>query len=166
MSLPTKDPARSCIRQAAVYGLKNRINEGEYWNTVKRAYDPIRTYEQFDEFPCFNVSIESEISDNASNITIEQQQLKLHNSFNLQMVAYLNDNNDSALAQDKILADVQKYFGLNYRIPDINNIPTAFNCYYLSSIPFSTNRNKPNCGIIIQYKVWYRQFLTDPAQAG
>ena len=167
MSLPSKDPVRSRIRQAAVYGLKNRITTaGGYWNNVKRAYDPVRTYEQFDVYPCINVSTENEICDNASDFTIEQQQLRLHNSFILQMVAFLNDNNDPALAEDKILADIQMYFGKNFRIPDSAGTATAFNCYYEGAEPIGTNRTKPNTGIIVKYRVWYRQFSTDPAIAG
>ena len=183
MAIPSTLPVRSRIRSAALYGLRNRIISGGtairysssgnttvssegYYNTISRAFDPSRTFEQFDEYPCVNVFVDNEDCDNVSNVQIDQNQGLLHNSFILQMDCFLNDNNDPALAQDKILHDIQKYFGINYYIPDENGVATAFNCYYDSSLTFGTDRTTPNCGITIRYRVWYRQQLTNPSQSG
>ncbi len=167
MSVPSGNPVRSKIRAAAVYGLQNNITTGGgYYNTVTRAYDPPRSYEDFDEFPCFNVESVGETCENAYDAFIGQQSQRLKNEFILKITAYVNDNNDPALAQDKILSDVQEYFGNNYTIPDSSGAGTAFGCYYYNSHPFGTEDNRPNVGIEINYLVWYRQFLTDPTQAG
>ncbi len=183
MAAPSVLPVRSRIRDAVLYSLRNRIlangtairysdagnttvsSEG-YYNTVTRAFDPPRTYEQFDEYPSINVFIDGESCDSASNVNTDQNQALLHNSFILQMDCFLNDINDPALAQDKILHDIQKFFGINYYIPDESGNATAFNCYYDSSSPFGTDRTSPNSGITIRYRIWYRQQLTNPSQSG
>jgi len=182
MAVPTVEPVRAQIRQACLYGLRNRIIAGGnairygatdsivstsgYYNTMRRAYDPIRTRGNMEEFPACNVKIEDEFSENVSNVQKDQNQALLSNSFVLSMDCFLNDTNDPALEQDRILADVQKYFGINYFIPDVNGNATAFNCYYDSSVPHGINTNKPESGILIRYRVWYRQELTNPGQSG
>ncbi len=176
-------PIRSQIRNAALYALRNRlISGGEaiaykdgnettvategYYNTVARAYDPPRDYERFDEFPCFNVSILDENSSVQSHEQCSPGNGNIYNSFTLEMTGYIQDNNDPALAQDKLLADVQKYFGINYWIPDSEGRATATVCSYESCEPFGTEDNRPRTGVIIRYKVWYDQKLTNPSQSG
>ena len=184
MSTPTTDSIRSQIRQAAIYGLKNRIIEGGtairysdagnttvssvgYYNSFgDMVFDPPKSWEQIPQFPACNVSMEEEVCANGANVQLDQNQALLHNGFRLRMDCFLNDDNDPALAQDKILHDVQKYFGINYYIPDSTGAATAFNCYYESSDPFGIDKVKPNCGITIYYKVWYRQQLINPAVSG
>src|SRR4030065_32967 len=162
MAILSTLPVRSRIKSAALYALRNRIISGGnairyadsnttistegYYNTITRAFDPPRTYEQFDEFPCVNVFFENEDCENNSNVQTDQNQGLLHNFVILRMDVFLNDNNDPALAQDKVLHDIQKYFGINYFIPDENGAATAFNCYYDSCEPFGTDRTSPNCG--------------------
>jgi len=181
MSIPSINPIRSQIRDAVLYALRNRIigggiairysSEGNttvsdagYYHTIRHAFDPPRTFEQMQEFPCANVYIDAESCENAANVQIDQNQAALHNSFTLVMEICINETNNPALIQDQILADIQKYFGINYFIPDSAGNATCFNCYYLSSDPWGTDRTRPNCGITVNYIVWYRQKLTDPTQ--
>jgi len=167
MTLPTNNPVRSRIRKAAVWGLGNEITTANgYWNTVTRAYDPPRGYEDFDEFPCFNIAAEGEECENAFDPNKGQQSQRLKIGTTLLITAFISDNNDPALAQDKLLADVQRYFGNNFTIPDEDGVGLALSCYYLGSTPFGTGQAQPNVGIEINYQIWYRQFLTDPAKAG
>lgn len=183
-STPANDPVRSKIRQAALYALRNRITEGGsairysaggseaivstagYFNTMRRAYDPPRSIEELEEYPCCNVLIEDGFSQNSSDTRLGQNQGLLHNSFILAIDCFLQDINDQALAQDRILADVQKYFGINFGIPDSDGYATAFNCYYESNIPHGIRNTAPNCGILIRFRVWYRQQLINPGQSG
>lgn len=177
------DPIRSRIRQAILYGLRNRIVSGDsliryssdgdttvdtngYYFTIKNAYDPPRDEQNMSEYPCVNVELEGEQCENTANVQIDQNQSLLHNSFILKLDVYMSDINDPALAQDKVLADIQRYFGANYHIPDSNGDSTAFNIYYDSSIPWGTRRTEPNTGITARFRVWYRQKLTKPYESG
>ncbi len=181
---PSNDPTRSVIRQAVLYALRNRITAGGsairysaggsesivdtygYFNTIKRAYDPIRQRGNMEEFPACNVKIEDEFCDNVSNVQMDQNQALLHNSFILSIDCFLNNTNDPALEEDRVLGDIQKYFGINYTIPDENGYGTAFNCYYDSSVSHGIETNEPEGGILIRYRIWYRQELTEPEQSG
>lgn len=183
MTVPTVEPIRSRIRQAAIFGIENRIISGGsairysdlgdttvraagYYYTFSRAYDPPTSIDKMKDFPQCNVFMEDEFCTNVDNVQQDQNESKLHNSFTLVLDCVSTNVNDPALTQDRMLSDIQTYFGINYYIPDSNKAKTAFNCYYESSSPWSTTENKPRTGITIRYRVWYRQFLSNPAVTG
>ncbi len=183
MAIPTTLPIRTQIRQAILFSLRNRMKVGgaairysdagnteEYpdgfYNTMRAAYDPPRTYEQFDSYPCCNVFINSEFNETAAISQGEENQALNPLNFDLTIECFLNDSNDPAGAQDKVLADLQTLLGINYYIPDENGVSVAFNCLYLRSNTFGTNRTVPNIGIEVIFKVWYRIQLTNPRVSG
>ena len=183
MTTPAIDPIRSRILEAAAYGLSNRIiaggasirytPEGDfaisstgYYYTMHQAYRDARAASSMREYPSCNLFIEGETCNNSSNVQLEQNQSLLHNSFILRIDVFVNDKEDPQLARDRILADVQRYLGINKHIPDSAGAQTCFTCYYDSSDPWGIDKEKPNTGITIRYKVWYRQKLTDPTTGG
>lgn len=183
MTVPTILPIRSRIRSAAIYGVENRILSGGtairysdagnttvrdvgYYYTFSKAYDPPVEIDVMRDFPQCNVFMEDEVCSNVDNVQQDQNESKLHNSFMLVFDCVSTDVNDPALVQDKMLHDIQVYFGINYYIPDSAGVKTAFNCYYAGSSPWSTSGNKPRTGITVRYQVWYRQFLSNPATTG
>ena len=183
MTIPANNPALSKIRAAAIYGIENRIikggtairysSEGDttissegYFTQFKHAYDPPRSIEQIKEFPSCNVSINDDFSNNFEDLTIGQNQGKSHNNFALFLSCISSDINNPALTQDKMLHDIQKYFGINYYIPDSTGAQTCFDCNYESSNRWSTEGNRPRTGIDIIIRVRYRYRLTDPTLIG
>lgn len=167
MAAPSSNPARSVIRTAAIWGLNNQITNAKgYYSNKVWAFDPARTMEQMVEFPSVNVFIDEEQCATAADVKLEGNEGLLHNSFILRFECFLNDVNSPALAQDRMLADIQKYFGTNYKIDNSEGTPTCHECYYDSSDPWGTDRTKPNVGITVNYRVWYRQKRTNPTQLG
>jgi len=80
----------------------------------------------------------------------------------VQFDVFLHDINDSSLAQDKAIADFQKYFGLNYYIKPSAGTRTAFNCIWAGDTIWGTEREVPNCGVSIDFEVYYSIRLNDP----
>ena len=181
MAAPATNPVYTNIRTAAIYGIENRINpalagiryadsgnvtvhtNAYYYNWV-RAFDPPRSFEQFQEYPSCNVYVDSDISFNRDNLQLDQNKAQLSNMFLLNFDCIHTDINNQSLARDKMLADLQTYFGLNYYIPDSTGAQTAFLCYYDSSEPFMTEGTKPKIGITVRFKVWYNFTLTNPRE--
>lgn len=179
MAAPATEAVYTRLRQAAIYGVENRINpaldairysdagdvtvysDAYYYNWV-RAFDPPRNFEKFQEYPSCNVFVENDASFNSDNTQLDQNQGKLLNAQILSFDCIHTDTNNQSVARDRMLADLQTYFGINYYIPDLNGAQTAFNVYYDSSIPFMTEGNNPKVGITVRFKVWYNQTLINP----
>jgi hypothetical protein len=80
----------------------------------------------------------------------------------VQFDVFLDDINDMPTAQDKAIADFQKYFGSNYYIKPSAGGRTAFNCIWLSSTTWGTEIEVPSCGVSIDFEVFYSIRLNDP----
>lgn len=155
-------PVRSRIRSAIIYGLKQITKANGYYNDIVSVYSPERSPENQSNYPIINVYIENEQCENSYNTRINQNEGALRNSFIIRMTCYIKSSNDTELEKDKILADIQKYFGNYYWIPDSGGNATCQVCYYDSSDPFGAYENSPNGGIVVNYRVWYGQKITDP----
>lgn len=180
--VPNNLPIRSRIRQAVLYALKNRIKSGGqglrytptgnelvsdegYYLSIKNAYDPPRSFEQMPEFPSVNVFCTSETCEDTTNTQIQQNTSLLSNSFTLRLECFIHNENNPALECDKLIADIQRYFGINYHIPDENGNATAMTIYYSGHEVSGTETTRPNIYVAIDFRVWYRQRTTDPTKS-
>jgi hypothetical protein len=158
------------IADAVQFGLQQITVANGYANTIANVYDPPKDIGAMSEFPCFNYYEGPDDCSNASNPGSHEQtggnQCKLFNSFIIELDGYVNDMNTPRKARNSLLADVQKYFGLHWNIPDITGIPSAFSSLYIGSVPFGETINAPQLGVSIRIKVWYDQKLTDPKLRG
>jgi hypothetical protein len=130
-----------------------------YNYTYRRVFDPIRNMEKMTEYPSVNILLgqERRLGDRyIGNNPILDILLPV------QFDVFLHDMNDTSLAQDKAIADFQKYFGINYYIKPQSSSRTAFNCIWLSSTIWGTEVEVPNCGVTIDFEVFYSIRLTDP----
>jgi len=179
MSVPVVLPVLYRIRSACKYALTNRIvsggesirysNDGNttidtvgYYNSLKYCYDNPITYEAATGFPFINMFIDHEDCSTGSDSRLDQNSGMLHNKFSLRLEVFLNTNTNQSYLMDTILADLQRYFGINYYIPDSEGNATCMNCYYSGSDRWSLDINNPICGITVLFDVWYRQKLIDP----
>lgn len=156
---------RTAIKNAIIYAFENRINTTNGYNYNYVINDPPKSHEQFAKLPAVNLSFGMEMCSNwetGNHLQKWGNEAKLHNMVDMVLDIYHMDGNNSTLAAENILYDVQKYLGNNYYIPDSNNNRTVFNCIYKDSIQFGVDVNKPNCGISITYVIWYNQLLTSP----
>lgn len=155
------------IFNAIIYGLKQIKTSSGYNYTVRNVYDPPIELDNMIEYPSINVFEGRESCENA-NVGSHQQiggnQAKLHNSFTFEMDCVLSEIENARQSRNKILADIQKYFGLHWGIPSSAGVDTSFCCFYQTSTPWGIDKMKPRTGITISYIVWYDQLLTDPTQ--
>jgi hypothetical protein len=165
MGISVKDD----ILDALEWGLKQITEASGYQSTTKNVYDPPIDVGAMQEFPCFNVFEGPDDCSNVNSNVHEQtggNQCKLFNSFIVEMDGYINDKNTPRKTRNKLLADVQKYFGLHWNIPSSSGTATAFACMYAGSTPFGEDVNVPQSGVTIRLKIWYDQKLTDPTLRG
>jgi len=68
------------------------------------------------------------------------------------------------LMREHFIADIERYFGINYIIPDSNGAGTVQNCILISNDIFGMDVNAPKGEVIMPLEVYYRIELTDPTQ--
>jgi hypothetical protein len=156
------------IIDAVQYGLQSITTASGYNNTVVNAYSPPIELSAIQGTPSINIYEGTDICSNTVKPGAHTQtggnQAKLFNSFILDLQCVMNVVDSPRKARNGFIADVQKYFGLHWNVPDVNGIPTAFNCMYHSSTPWGQLANSPQFGFDIWFQVWYTQYLTDPTR--
>lgn len=172
LALP-EDPVKERIIDAIVWGLQQITTAKGYTNTVRRVYDPPVSFLEMEEFPAINVFEGEEScanSNQGSHLQTNGNNAMLHNSFVVTFDCVLTTTpNQSSARGDRIkfLADLQKYFGTNYWIPDQYGRATARCCFYQSSAPFGIEGNRNDLtGITCDFIVWYDQELVNPTVRG
>lgn len=182
MSAPSILPVKSRIRSAAEYALRNRIAAGGplvrysdtgnatiratgYHTTIGEVINNLRAPNSFVQYPGVHVYIDNEQCSDTGNTQIEQNTALISNSFSLVFECFLCDVNDPQLAAEKLLADIQTYFGCNYWIPDSTGAATCLTCYYESSKSGFMSNDRPNIFLEIRFRVWYRQRIDDPTRS-
>jgi hypothetical protein len=161
------------IIDAIIYGLGQITENNGYNYTIRRVYDPPTGFTEMEEFPAVNVYDGEETCANGnigSHLQTGGNNAMLHNSFVVTLDCVLTTTPNQATARQdryKFLADVQKYFGKNYWIPNEYSEGTARCCFYQRSTPFGIESNRNDItGISIDFIVWYDQELTNPTSRG
>lgn len=159
------DSARTAIRQALQNIVNNEITTSNEYNFNYKTGTMMKSPEEMEQLPYVNIDYGREECANKEIgnqlVTGGNRQL-LHNSFTVIFDIFLNNHDDPILTQEKALADFKKYFGNNYYVPNDGGTRTVFNCIYSASEMWGLNVDRPNCGITIEFMLWYRQSLIDP----
>jgi len=153
------DTVRTKLREAIKWNLQQIATSGGYRSTIYKVYDPPRAISALGEFPSANVSWGRE---ERTNEHINGNNELLDIRFEVQVDVFISESDDPALAQDKMIADIQQRFGQNWYIQGSDGERTAFNCLFAASEPFGIEGQKPNCGVSVMIEVWYRIKLTNP----
>jgi hypothetical protein len=155
------------IRLAIRYGLSLIISGNDagdgylYRRTITHIAKPVEDPEQFPSLDAAVIMMGDDYNnDNTRDGTANKSILENH--LDITIVNFMHDINDIELAQENKLADLQKYFALNYWLPSSSGTRTAFNCIYSGSRPFGYSATQPNCGLEYKMRVWYRQKFEDP----
>lgn len=152
--------ARTNLRNALKLCIKEMTKAVGYNYTYIDVFDPPVNMEQMSTYPTVNILYGT-----------ERRQGNIHEIGNnplydlllpVQFDVFLNDINNTTLAQDKTLSDFQKYFGLNYYVKPNGGDRTVFEIAYLSSSIWGTERESPNCGISIDFEVFYSIRVNNP----
>lgn len=150
------------IRNALSECIKEMTTSGGYNYTYRDVFDPPFNMEQMTGYPSVNIlyGTERRLGD--------RYQVGNNPLFDIllpvQFDVFLYDINNTSLAQDKALADFQKYFGYNYYVKPASSDRTVFEALWLSSTPWGTEIEVPNCGISIDFEVYYSIRINNPDQ--
>ena len=156
---------RDQIIDAWIAGLKTITKANGYFCNVQGVFDPPIGMMEMNAYPSCNMLYEDETcanSDIGKHLQTGGNNAILQNRFGVRMIWYLSENKTPRKAQNMILADVQKYFGNHWNVPDVNGNPTAWTTIYSGSTPMGVQDEVPQTGIEIRFNVWYRQQLVDP----
>lgn len=74
------------------------------------------------------------------------------------------DPQDIVLLRETYIADIEKYFGINYFIPGETLPETAFNSIIVSNVVWGLESTEPRGGVDIELEISYRIELADPTQ--
>jgi hypothetical protein len=155
------------IRDAIKYGLGTITTANGYNLTIPaNGINSVPKAAPFPEYPAVNIFLGPEECANAvsPNHTQDGNRGLLHNSFDLILECWGMEANDPELWRFKILADLQKYFGNYYWLPDSGGNRTVFNMIYAGKNPFRVQQNNATLiGINVMFRVWYRQSSKDPS---
>ncbi len=165
------DTVRTKIRKALQDVISNRITEANGYNNNYRTGVLPKSPEEFIELPFVNLTYGREDAANknlGSQLVTGGNKQLLHNSLTIYLDIWDSNLDEPNQAQENILEDFQKYFGINYSLPSVDDatVGTVFNMIYSGSEPFAMSINRPNCGITIEFKIWYRQSLINPEVQG
>lgn len=151
--------ARTSLRNAFAACIKEMNQTAGFNFDYLHVYDPPLNMEKMTEFPVVNLQWGIE---RRSNTHLMGNDPLLDLSMTLQIDVFLSEFNDPSLSIDKVIADFQKYFGVNYYVRPAGSDRTAFNCLYLSATPWGTEVETPSCGVSLEFEVWYSIRLTNP----
>jgi hypothetical protein len=150
---------RTNLRTALKSCVLEMTTAAGYNNTYLDVFDPIRNMELMTRYPSVNILLGPE---RRQGERFMGNNPILDILLPVQFDVFLNSINDTSLAQDKAIADFQKYFGFNYYIKPAASNRTVFNCIWLGSTIWGTEREVPNCGVSIDFEVFYSIRLNDP----
>jgi len=150
---------RTNLRSALKSCILEMTAAAGYNYTYRMVYDPVLNMEKMVEYPSVNILYGRETRQGTRYMGNDPL---LDILLPVQFDVFIHDINDQSLAQDKVFADFQKYFGLNYYIKPAAGSRTAFNCLWLANTPWGTEVEKPNAGGSVEFEVFYSIRLNDP----
>lgn len=153
---------RTDIRNALKSCIKEITTDGGYNYTFIDVFDPPMNMEQMTQYPTVNIlyGTEQRSGDRFKVGNNPLYDILLPVTFDV----FLYDINNTSLAQDNALADLQKYFGYNYYVKPASSTRTVFEALWLSSTPWGTEMEVPNCGISIDFEIYYSIRVNNPNQ--
>ena len=151
---------RTNLRTALRSCILEMTTTAGYNFTYSDVNDPVKNMEQMTRYPTVNILLGPE---RRQNTRLAGNNPLLDILIPVQFDIFLHDINDTSLAQDQAIADFQKYFGQNYYVRPAAGDRTVFNCVWLASTIWGTDREVPNCGVSIDFEVFYSIRLNDPS---
>jgi len=163
LTIPTPQSVRETIRAAAAWGILNQISKANgYFNDIGEVNTQEVSYSKRKKFPSIDLlwGNETYLSNVPGGFTTRTYE-KVAPLFIECWLDY-TESSDMVVEREKMIADIEKYFGTYYYIPDENGTWTAFNCMLNNNVPFGMKENNPKGGVELQLDVYYRTDLTNP----
>lgn len=154
---------RNKILNAIQYGLQNTIKpaNGYYFDMTDGEVNlEEKAFSERKKYPSIDILPGEEIYTN--NISGGNSLGGYNKIFRVFFEVWLDERENLKLEQNKMIADFEKYFGTNFKLPDSVGSQTAFNCILTRNVPFGMGDNRPRGGVDFLLEVYYRILLTDP----
>lgn len=151
---------RTNLRNAIITCTKEITVAAGYNYDYLQVFDPPINMENMSIFPTVNVLYGRETRQNdkwkTANYGLYDVMLPV------QFDIFLDDNIDTSLAQDKAIADLQRYFGKNYYVKPATGDRTVFEIAWLASDIWGTETQTPTCGVSIDFEIYYSFRVNNP----
>lgn len=161
---------RTRIREAIAYGVKNTISKSNgYFNDIGEVFvNTVANTSGRSNYPSIDILwVKERYTNNVQGGNSLGGYNKIATVF-LDCYLFAEKCKDSAAdivtKRENIVADIEKYFGTNFIIPDSNGDATAFNSIVVSNVIHGIDATAPKGSVEIQLEVYYRIELTDPTQ--
>lgn len=162
---------RTNIRSALAYGIKNNIKKGNgYFNDIGEVHvNAVASNSRRNNYPSIDIIW---LRERYTNNIKGGNSLGGYNKIaTVALLCYLfadacapNNVGEIVLLRENIIADLEKYFGINFFIPDQAGNRTAFNCIINSNTVHGIQATEPYGPVEVELEIYYRIELADPTQ--
>jgi len=167
LMLMTPQSVREKIRAGLAYGLKYNLTKSTgYFNDIGEVNVEPKSFALRKNFPSIDVIWDSEKYTNGVSGGNTLGAYEKISTLFIDVWFQENDILDRVLQRETIVSDLEKYFGINYRLPQADNSNSgAFTCILESNKIFGMQENKSQGGISLVLKVYYRIDISNPSLA-
>jgi hypothetical protein len=164
------DSVRTRIREALAWGIKNRITKANGFNLDIGEVHVNAPANDNDRKVWPSVDILWLPERYINNIRGENSLGGFNKIGTILIEGHLFENQcdlvpeDIVLKREMFIADMEKYFGIYYYIPDSGGVATAANSIPISNTPFGIKSTEPKGGVEFEIEVYYRIEQADPTQ--
>lgn len=161
--LQTPQSVREKIRAAAAWGIANTITKANgYYNDIGEVNVQEVSYSKRKAFPSIDLLWGNERY--LSSVSGGHTTGAYEKMATLYIECWMDEteSDEMTVARETIIADIEKYFGTYYYIPDSDSNWTAFNCMLNNNTLFGVREDNPRGGVELQLDVYYRIDLTNP----
>lgn len=152
--------AETRLRLALKYQLQQVTIAGGYRNDLVEVWDKIPSRNELASFPCAVLVFGKE-----EVLNTDQSEQLWHIEVPIVIMAFVNDNDDAALARESIKLDIKQRLGNYWQIPGPDGVETAFQTRYTGAEPFGMVANEPRVGVAIGFRIRFREDILDPSVA-
>lgn len=151
---------RTKLREALEYAFTQITTDNGYLIDIGGADSLAKSFEQIVNYPYVNINFlrEEYFPSGKGGNALGRIPKKVNIGFDV----FINDVNTLSEQRSKIMADMEKYFGTYYYVPDSDGIPTADNIEFASLQEWGAVPNEPYGGFTVFMNAYYHQAMLDP----
>ncbi len=155
---------REDIRKALIYNLKKIKKSGDYKFNInnENVHELWKSSEQINSYPSICIDNGTEVIKNADDYNLQDR--RFHKELDYNLYCYVEDLNDILLAQERLVADIEKVIMNNYTLPDENRNRTLISAYFVNNEIYGMEVNDPIGMIRVKLRCLYKPYVFDPAQ--
>ncbi len=159
-SIPFQTTAREKVRAALYYGLFSGVSPAlGYFNSFQKIYTRPVNIEQVENFPAIEVTWNERFTNSQQG----GNSLGFYNRIaDVRLRIMLKETESVPMTQlkERVIADMEKYFGINFFVPNSAGTATIFNCVLESNDVVGAGTLRPLGEVEVRLKIYYRTSTT------